>query len=265
MTCALRRTYEIEDERRGPISVSRHAGKACVEPDCAFREPITISREERATPIADRLAAAAKELVRELEQRAQRREGDLSTVVRGRTHVAAVDLPERFCAVPGCKTRCRPAHLMCLPHWLRVPKALQRAVLRAFVPGQESGPAQSTEAAVGPYELQDFHLYYILRFGYLPRKVAFLAWNAWQDRDHGRWPDIPVALRHQYDIAAIKKWLKVFLWRFFQISQYKRSAMPNGPKVGSGGSLSPRSDYRAPSDGESAVWLADLDTIPEKF
>lgn len=134
-----------------------------------------------------------------------------------------------------------------------------------LVPGQESGPAQSTEAAVGPYELQDFHLYYILRFGYLPRKVAFLAWNAWQDRDHGRWPDIPVALRHQYDIAAIKKWLKVFLWRFFQISQYKRSAMPNGPKVGSGGSLSPRSDYRAPSDGESAVWLADLDTIPEKF
>ncbi len=146
MTCALRRTYEIEDERRGPISVSRHAGKACVEPDCAFREPITISREERATPIADRLAAAAKELVRELEQRAQRREGDLSTVVRGRTHVAAVDLPERFCAVPGCKTRCRPAHLMCLPHWLRVPKALQRAVLRAFVPGQESGHVEPSDA-----------------------------------------------------------------------------------------------------------------------
>ena len=134
-----------------------------------------------------------------------------------------------------------------------------------LVPGQAAdGPAQSSEAAVGPYELQDFHLYYVLRFGYLPRKVAFLSWNAWRDRDQGNWPDIPKADRHAYGIGEVKRWLKVFLWRFFQVSQYKRSAMPNGPKVGSGGSLSPRGDYRAPSDGDSAVWLADAETIPDK-
>lgn len=133
-----------------------------------------------------------------------------------------------------------------------------------LVPGQSSGPAQSTEATVGPYELQDFTLYYVLRFGYLPTKVAFLAWSAWRDRSVGSWPDIPEAQRRQYDIPEVKRWLKVFLWRFFQVSQYKRSALPNGPKVGSGGSLSPRSDYRAPSDGESAAWLADLERVPDR-
>jgi NAD+ synthase (glutamine-hydrolysing) len=117
---------------------------------------------------------------------------------------------------------------------------------------------------VGPYELQDFNLYYVLRFGYSPAKVAYLAWNAWHDRSRGAWPDIPEALRHQYSIAEIKQWLGVFLQRFFQFSQYKRSAMPNAPKVGSGGSLSPRGDYRAPSDAEAAVWLAQLEQIPDE-
>jgi NAD+ synthase (glutamine-hydrolysing) len=134
-----------------------------------------------------------------------------------------------------------------------------------LVPGKsEMEPAQSTEAVVGPYELQDFHLYYILRFGYLPTKVAFMAWCTWRDRRAGNWPDIPKERRNQYDIAAIKKWLALFVRRFFQLSQYKRSAMPNAPKVGSGGSLSPRSDYRAPSDSEAAAWLEDVERIPAR-
>jgi NAD+ synthase (glutamine-hydrolysing) len=129
-----------------------------------------------------------------------------------------------------------------------------------LVPGEEGdGPTQSTEARIGPYELQDFNLYYISRFGFRPSKVAFLARHAWDDRERGSWPDLlSVEKRNQYDLPTIKRWLEVFLYRFFQISQFKRSAMPNGPKVGSGGSLSPRGDWRAPSDAEAAVWLAEL-------
>jgi NAD+ synthase (glutamine-hydrolysing) len=121
---------------------------------------------------------------------------------------------------------------------------------------------QESEATVGPYELQDFHLYYVLRFGYSPPKVAFLAWNAWSDRKRGSWPATPGEEQREYSIAEIRKWLGVFLKRFFQSSQYKRSAIPNAPKVGSGGSLSPRSDYRAPSDSEATVWLAELEAVP---
>ena len=136
------------------------------------------------------------------------------------------------------------------------------AISPELVPGTREGqPAQESEDFVGPYELQDFHLYYVLRFGYLPRKVAFLAWNAWCDRSVGNWPQ-PEDTQREYGIGDIHKWLGVFLRRFFQSSQYKRSAMPNGPKVGSGGSLSPRSDYRAPSDSEATVWLADLENVP---
>jgi len=135
-----------------------------------------------------------------------------------------------------------------------------------LVPGKsELEPGQSTEAVVGPYELQDFNLYYTLRFGYLPSKVAFMAWCTWRDRNAGTWPDIPVDRRNQYVIGDIKRWLTVFARRFFQLSQYKRSAIPNAPKVGSGGSLSPRSDYRAPSDSEAAVWLADVERIPDRL
>jgi NAD+ synthase (glutamine-hydrolysing) len=131
--------------------------------------------------------------------------------------------------------------------------------------GESTGePEQSSEASIGPYELQDFHLYYTLRFGYAPQKVAFLAWSAWRDRTAGTWPDTPEAERNEYDIGAIKEWLGVFLKRFFQYSQYKRSAMPNAPKVGSGGSLSPRSDWRAPSDSEATAWLAALEEVPDK-
>lgn len=135
-----------------------------------------------------------------------------------------------------------------------------------LIPGDGDGdqPGQKTEAVVGPYELQDFHLYYTTRLGYLPTKVAFLAYCCWRDRTRGRWPDIPDDRRHQYTIGDIKHWLSVFLWRFFQISQFKRSCIPNAPKVGSGGSLSPRGDYRAPSDSEATVWLEQLRHIPDK-
>jgi NAD+ synthase (glutamine-hydrolysing) len=112
---------------------------------------------------------------------------------------------------------------------------------------------------VGPYDLQDFHLYYVSRFGFRPSKVAFLAHHAWGDRARGAWPEtLPEALRHEYGLAEVRRWLGVFLDRFFRTSQFKRSCVPNGPKVGSGGSLSPRGDWRAPSDAEAAVWLEEL-------
>ncbi|MFL5295123.1 MAG: NAD(+) synthase [Phenylobacterium sp.] len=134
-----------------------------------------------------------------------------------------------------------------------------------LVPADASGAIQSTQAKVGPYELQDFSLYYITRFGLRPSKVAFLAWHAWRDAAAGAWPpNFPEGARNAYDLAAIKHWLGVFLFRFFEISQFKRSAMPNGPKVISGGNLSPRGDWRAPSDGKATVWLDELKAnVPE--
>jgi len=120
-------------------------------------------------------------------------------------------------------------------------------------------PHQRTEDAIGPYELQDFTLYYVTRFGFNPGKVAWLAWNAWHDAATGTWPPgIPEAERHAYSLDEIRHWLAVFLRRFFGGSQFKRSCVPNGPKVGSGGSLSPRGDWRAPSDSPPTVWLAAL-------
>jgi NAD+ synthase (glutamine-hydrolysing) len=121
------------------------------------------------------------------------------------------------------------------------------------------GPAQDSEATVGPYELQDFFLYYVLRFGYRPSKVAFLADHVWGDAAQGAWPDlIPPTERHHYTPQQVRRWLEEFLRRFFASSQFKRSALPNGPKVGSGGSLSPRGDWRAPSDSSATAWLTEL-------
>ncbi|VBB43946.1 Glutamine-dependent NAD(+) synthetase [uncultured Desulfatiglans sp.] len=144
---------------------------------------------------------------------------------------------------------------------------LETEISPELVPGGglSDQPAQKTEAQIGPYELQDFNLYYITRFGFRPSKVAFLARHAWRDPEKGPWPPfIPADKRHAYDLAAIRKWLEVFLYRFFKISQFKRTAIPNGPKVGSGGSLSPRSDWRAPSDSEAEVWLEELRrNVPE--
>lgn len=125
--------------------------------------------------------------------------------------------------------------------------------------GRGGGPSQATEAAIGPYELQDFHLYHVSRFGSRPSKVAFLAHHAWGDASRGRWPEtVPASRRRAYGLPEIKAWLEVFLRRFFGQSQFKRSCIPNGPKVGSGGSLSPRGDWRAPSDSEPDVWIDEL-------
>jgi NAD+ synthase (glutamine-hydrolysing) len=128
-----------------------------------------------------------------------------------------------------------------------------------LVPADEEG-MQSTEDRVGPYELHDFFLFHILRSGQPPSKVAFLAWQAWQDAGEGLWPfDFPEHLKRSYDLPTIRKWLHEFLWRFFQTSQFKRSALPNSPKVSMGGSLSPRGDWRAPSDGVAGPWKEELD------
>ncbi len=134
-----------------------------------------------------------------------------------------------------------------------------------LVPVQAGEKPQSTEAAVGPYELQDFNLFYTLRFGFRPSKIAFLALQAWQDVGTGDWPAaFPQDRRKAYTLTEIRRWLEVFVRRFFAFSQFKRSAMPNGPKVSAGGSLSPRGDWRAPSDASAAAWLEDLErNVPE--
>ena len=123
-------------------------------------------------------------------------------------------------------------------------------------------PAQRTEDVIGPYELQDFHLYYTTRHGFRPSKVAFLAHAAWHDREKGAWPDALDGQRNEYTLTEITGHLRNFLYRFFKTSQFKRSCIPNGPKVGSGGSLSPRGDWRAPSDSEAEVWLEELKRVP---
>jgi NAD+ synthase (glutamine-hydrolysing) len=128
-----------------------------------------------------------------------------------------------------------------------------------LVPADAAGNIQSTEDRIGPYELHDFFLYHILRHGLPPSKVAFLAHQAWRDAGAGLWPiDYPEALKREYDLSTIRKWLEVFLFRFFQLSQFKRSAIPNSPKVSAGGALSPRGDWRAPSDGTATPWLDEL-------
>ncbi|WP_426029405.1 NAD(+) synthase [Caulobacter sp. DWP3-1-3b2] len=124
-----------------------------------------------------------------------------------------------------------------------------------LVPGEVT---QATESFVGPYALQDFNLYYMTRYGMAPSKIAFLAWSAWHDAAAGAWPvGTPDAARRAHDLAEIKHWLALFLKRFFA-NQFKRSAMPNGPKISSGGALSPRGDWRMPSDATADAWLAEL-------
>jgi NAD+ synthase (glutamine-hydrolysing) len=134
-----------------------------------------------------------------------------------------------------------------------------------LVPVEAGQTPQSTEAKVGPYELQDFNLFYTLRYGFRPSKIAFLALRAWEKAEAGTWPPgFPQERRRAYDLVPIRRWLKVFVQRFFGFSQFKRSALPNGPKVVAGGSLSPRGDWRAPSDGNARVWLEELErNVPE--
>lgn len=124
---------------------------------------------------------------------------------------------------------------------------LEQEITPELIPGGE----QRTEDSVGPYALQDFTLYHVLRRGYRPSKIAFLAHHAWGTGEAS------------YDLATIRRWLGVFVRRFFS-SQFKRSALPNGPKVSPGGTMSPRGDWRMPSDASPAAWLAELEAeVPE--
>ncbi|WP_067682344.1 NAD(+) synthase [Tsuneonella dongtanensis] len=134
-----------------------------------------------------------------------------------------------------------------------------------LVPPGADGAIQSTESIIGPYELNDFFLHHTIRWGQKPSKVAFLAYHAWRDTARGKWPlAFPEDAKHAYDLATIRHWLENFLRRFFGFSQFKRSALPNGPKVSAGGALSPRGDWRAPSDAVADVWLDELRAkVPE--
>ena len=137
---------------------------------------------------------------------------------------------------------------------------LDQEISPELVPVEEGERPQSTEDAIGPYALQDFALFHVLRYGYPPSRIAFLAHHAWADVDRGAWPPgFDEDRRVAYDLPTIRKWLEVFVKRFFAFSQFKRSALPNGPKVVAGGSLSPRGDWRAPSDGNAKVWLDELE------
>lgn len=134
-----------------------------------------------------------------------------------------------------------------------------------LVPAGQDGKMQSTEDRIGPYALHDFALYHVLRFGFRPSKIAYLASQAWADKDAGAWPPgFPDEDRYAYDLPTVAKWLQVFLRRYFAFAQFKRSAIPNGPKVSPAGSLSPRGDWRAPSDGNANAWIAELKAaLPE--
>lgn len=134
-----------------------------------------------------------------------------------------------------------------------------------LVPAGQDGKMQSTEDRIGPYALHDFALYHVLRFGFRPSKIAYLAAHAWGDEEAGAWPPgFPDEDRYAYDLPTVVKWLQVFLQRYFAFAQFKRSAIPNGPKVSPAGSLSPRGDWRAPSDGNARAWIAELKAaLPE--
>ena len=137
---------------------------------------------------------------------------------------------------------------------------LDTEITPELVPTDAGDQVQSSEAKVGPYALQDFSLFHVLRYGFRPSKVAFLAWHAWRDAGSGDWPaGFPEDKRPAYSLAEIRHWLQVFAQRFYSFSQFKRSALPNGPKVSHGGALSPRGDWRAPSDMSARIWLDEIE------
>ncbi|MGN7969400.1 NAD(+) synthase [Microbacterium sp. 22296] len=201
--------------------------------------------------------------------------GDLSEIALGWSTYGVGDQMSHYSVNPGVpKTLIQ--HVI---RWVISADELSAAtveVLRAvldteispeLVPAGQDGRMQSTEDRIGPYNLHDFTLYHVLRFGFRPSKIAFLAAHAWTDPNAGAWPPgYPEGERPAYDLVTVAKWLEVFLQRFFGFAQFKRTAIPNGPKVSPAGSLSPRGDWRAPSDGNARAWLADLHAaVPEAF
>ncbi|HIY24392.1 MAG TPA: NAD(+) synthase, partial [Candidatus Brachybacterium merdigallinarum] len=128
-----------------------------------------------------------------------------------------------------------------------------------LIPTKPGEKAQSTEDSIGPYALHDFTLHHLLRHGYGPAKIAYLAHQAWGDAAAGEWPPgYADEDRRAYSRGEIKHWLTVFTRRFFA-NQFKRSTLPNAPKVLSGGAVSPRGDWRMPSDASARAWLAEID------
>ncbi|MBQ3818130.1 MAG: NAD(+) synthase [Acetobacter sp.] len=146
----------------------------------------------------------------------------------------------------------------------RLKNVLQTEISPELLPVGENG-SQRTEDIIGPYALHDFTLYYVLRYGFSPTRIAFMAEQAWHDVHKGEWCyGFPLHERRAYTLAEIRHWLKIFLQRFFTNSQFKRSALPNAPKVMSAGSLSPRGDWRVPSDSQARLWLEDLENhVPQ--
>ncbi|MGD1109539.1 MAG: NAD(+) synthase [Mycobacterium sp.] len=142
---------------------------------------------------------------------------------------------------------------------------LDTEITPELIPTGEEEELQSSEAKVGPFALQDFSLFHVLRYGFRPSKIAFLAWHAWNDADAGNWPaGFPDHKRPSYSLKEIRHWLQIFVQRFYSFSQFKRSALPNGPKVSHGGALSPRGDWRAPSDMSARIWLDEIEReVPE--
>lgn len=149
-------------------------------------------------------------------------------------------------------------------HYSEAAAAVMRAILDQeispeLIPAGKDGKVQSTEDTIGPYNLHDFYLNQVIRWGAGPTRIAFLAHAAWGDAKTGEWPAHTADKdRVAYDMATIVKWLEVFTKRFYVTSQFKRSAVPNGPKVTSGGALSPRGDWRMPSDSSAAPWLDEI-------
>ncbi|MBW0015998.1 MAG: NAD(+) synthase [Mycobacterium sp.] len=142
---------------------------------------------------------------------------------------------------------------------------LDTEITPELIPSGEEEELQSSESKVGPFALQDFSLFHVLRFGFRPSKIAFLAWHAWSDPENGNWPPgFPEDKRPSYSLKEIRHWLQIFVQRFYSFSQFKRSALPNGPKVSHGGALSPRGDWRAPSDMSARIWLDEIEReVPE--
>ncbi|MGI8522555.1 MAG: NAD(+) synthase [Nocardioides sp.] len=136
---------------------------------------------------------------------------------------------------------------------------LEQEITPELVPTVDGAKPQATEDTVGPYALADFALFHTVRLGARPRRIAFLAWHAWHDEQVGEWPPgFPDDRRTSHDLATVRHWLEVFCQRFFA-NQFKRSALPNGPKVSSGGTMSPRGDWRMPSDARATAWLAEIE------
>ena len=201
--------------------------------------------------------------------------GDLSEIALGWSTYGVGDQMSHYSVNPGVpKTLIQ--HVI---RWVISAGELSAAtveVLRAvldteispeLVPAGQDGKMQSTEDRIGPYNLHDFTLYHVLRFGFRPSKIAFLAAKAWENPDAGAWPaGYPEGARPSYDLVTVARWMEVFLNRFFGFAQFKRTAIPNGPKVSPAGSLSPRGDWRAPSDGNARVWLTELRAaVPQAF